>query len=89
MDRQLFETDLRQTLSPSKYTPRVEKTSKGTYQVTDLYTHTQAKLDNTKSLYESMMLEHQKLIEKYEELQESNNKLQVNNARLLRKLEQK
>jgi hypothetical protein len=35
------------------------------------------------------MLEHQKLIEKYEELQESNNKLQVNNARLLRKLEQK
>jgi chromosome segregation ATPase len=55
----------------------------------DLYDETKTKLNSTKSLYESMMLEHQKLIEKYEELQETNNKLQVNNTRLLRKLEQK
>jgi len=55
----------------------------------DLQEITSRKLDNLRNMYEKLVLEHHSLIAKFEAIQEDNSKLQVNNARLLRKLEQK
>ena len=48
---------------------------------------TQTKLENLEAIHENLVEEHKLLQERFEQLQEDNHKYQVNNARLLMKLE--
>jgi DNA recombination protein RmuC len=48
---------------------------------------TQTKLENLEEMHENLVEEHKLLQERFEQLQEDNHKYQVNNARLLMKLE--
>ena len=48
---------------------------------------TETQLDNLEKMYENLQKEHKALQSRFEHLQEENNRFQVNNARLLMKLE--
>ena len=52
-----------------------------------LQSETRSELDHTLNLFGTLSEEHKNLSDKFESVQEDNNKLHVNNARLLMKLE--